>query len=584
MPAVLTDSTICDTFVPGTWRGVLEDLRAFSALQARIDEQDDAASPMQIAELVELHERLVAKSASLLEPESLSDLGDDDLARLFARGMLLVMRLKDCIAADQEVLDTAGSRTLSALEADFYQSEENTHAVRRLLQERLALSSGDLAALEAEVEHDLADARRKQAIVRALREEFGLSANSPLLRARVFACFQALYPDAPLVADEVELIATGTLIFFCVPFAGSELVTPRYAGLPVEEQAVVRAFLERNGKFYQRRFANFPAFGFLDGDKVDADLLQRLANRAGLSTTDVAGELGRLVTLLPLAELDKYLVHDVWGHGWQASMLRFERMYEELAEYADPLGLAESAKSHLGRGLTFGGCFDGRGDDLLLDEFRFRQFVQGELAERLPVAMSAVLAEMLADVAEFKFIALQPGRAGDLPSSSLLRIFPAKLDLTLQDLPFYFQQATKVFRLWAKSANRRQQTSAALVAAGASSAAAQAAVARAAAIWDELAEGLFSPSLTWSESPDGRLQVNAFTRVMLNFVGIHRAVIDTYRRLESLSTCGLPLKSYRDLLVLSASVFFEADRPRNLWRVDEFLSVKLIPLCQRLSG
>ena len=80
------------------------------------------------------------------------------------------------------------------------------------------------------------------------------------------------------------------------------------------------------------------------------------------------------------------------------------------------------------------------------------------------------------------------------------------------------------------------------------------------------------------------LEINVFTLVVLNFLGIHRAVLETYREFEGVQTGCLPLKSYRDLLVLGASVFFEADPTRNLWRIDEFLSLRFLPLCRRLAG
>jgi hypothetical protein len=77
--------------------------------------------------------------------------------------------------------------------------------------------------------------------------------------------------------------------------------------------------------------------------------------------------------------------------------------------------------------------------------------------------------------------------------------------------------------------------------------------------------------------------VNVFTRVALNFLGIHRVILDLYRRLDLPAAGGLPLKSCRDLLILAASVFFEADRTRNLWRVDEYLALRFVPLCRRLG-
>jgi hypothetical protein len=585
MPAVLTDTAICDPSVPGHWRAVLDDLRAFLACDARLCQLGLRPPAVgQVEEIVEVHQRLVDRSVALLEPEALADVADADVARMFARAVALAMRLGECVGAGAEVIDTAGSEALRLYRADFAPGPEQAAAFRERLLTALPISAGELAAIEAEVERDLADARRKRAIVAALRAEFGLRADAADLRERVFRLFRALFPDAPLVAEEVELVMTGALVFFCLPHHGTELTTERFRGLPPEGQAEVRAFFERTQRFSQRRFANFPAFGSLTAADVPIDLAARLAARTGLSSDDIAGELGRLVTVLPLAEIDKYVVHDVWGHGWQASMLEFERMYAELAEYADPLRLDESAPTPDRRRQTFGGCFAGHGATFALDESRFRAFVAGELAERLTTAMSAVLAEMLADVAEYKVLALAPGRTDALPSSSLFRNFPTLLDLTLQDLPFYFNQATKVFRLWSRSAERRQRTIDDLTRAGAAPAAAAAAVERAVDVWEELSSQLFAAELACDVDVDGRLRVNVFTRIALNFLGIHRALLESYGRLESIPVGTLPLLGLRDLLVVGASVFFEADRPRNLWRVDEFLTLRFVPLCQRWAA
>ncbi len=156
------------------------------------------------------------------------------------------------------------------------------------------------------------------------------------------------------------------------------------------------------------------------------------------------------------------------------------------------------------------------------------------------------------------------------------------LDLTLADIPFYFGQATKVFRLWAKHPARQQRLAKQLMEVGATSEAAVAAVQRAVAVWRKLETGYLQPKLYWEETANG-LRVNAYTRVMLNFVGLHRTILLTYRELSALPTTTLPMKSFRDLLVVAASVFFESQPARNLWRVDEFLSLVLVPFCKRLA-
>jgi hypothetical protein len=98
------------------------------------------------------------------------------------------------------------------------------------------------------------------------------------------------------------------------------------------------------------------------------------------------------------------------------------------------------------------------------------------------------------------------------------------------------------------------------------------------AAWD------YAPRLCWKHAPDNRLRVNVMSRVALNFLGVHRAIVDVYCRLDELRPTGLPLHSFRDLMLIGASVFFEADRAKNLWRVDEYLSLRFVPLCRLLAG
>ena len=101
---------------------------------------------------------------------------------------------------------------------------------------------------------------------------------------------------------------------------------------------------------------------------------------------------------------------------------------------------------------------------------------------------------------------------------------------------------------------------------------------------ETLVEGHYAPRLRWHLVDGDCLKVNLFTLVALNFLGIHRAILETRRRLDKIRpSSALPVKTFKDLLVIGASVFFEADRPRNLWRVDEYLSLRFVPLFRRLG-
>ncbi|MBI3469093.1 MAG: hypothetical protein HY000_39315 [Planctomycetes bacterium] len=585
MPPVQNEPSWFEHLVPSGWRAVLEDLRGFIDLQEEVRGRGESgALPEQQDRLIELHDRLLSQSAALLDPDALADLPDSTLHRLFARSVLLLVRFEECVAAGPEVLDTAGSQTLRFYRADFDRSTAGLRAIHDRLEQTLGIPRSELRDIEDDVDRELADVRRKQALVTAIREEFVLYRDGPELRDAVYKLFRALYPDAPLLPEDVELVLTGTLIFFCLPFKGEELTTARFHALSHSERRAIQEFLRKVNRFKQEQFSHFPVFGFLKGETLDRGLLERLAARAGLEPREVAREITRIVTILPLAKVDEYVVHDVWGHSWQASMLCFEKMYEEMARYADPLELAESVELPDGEKMCFGDCFRQAGSEVTLDEAKFRRFVNAELAERLPVALTAVLAEIMADVAEYKFLALHPDQAEAMPSSSVFKFCPSKLDLTLHDATFYFSQATKVFRLWAEHVPRRQKTRDELVRRGVTPEAAEAAVERAVAVWQELAAWNYAPQPLWQPEPHGRLRVNALAHAALNFLGLHRAIVQTHRRLSELRPESLPLRGFRDLLIIAASVFFEADRPRNLWRVDEFLSLKFLPLCQRLEG
>ena len=447
MPAVLTEKYVCSTKVPRTWEPIVADLSAFMQLELDVCKgKPKRPSKADRERLTELHDALVTNSARLLEPAALDDQTPTADVEIFARAVLVLMKLNECVAADQpEVLDTAGSRTLRDFEADFRETPEGRRSMLKALKSFPELSEEMLDHVQQQVQIDAQDAERKLSVVKAIRDEFDLWPAADNLRDNIQRFFSACYPDTGITADEIELIVTGCMIFFCLPFSGTELRTERFQQAGADQQEPVRRFLQRAAKFAQWQFAHFPVFGFLRGEELPQDLVQRLARRAGLSVETVCYEISRLTAIVPLQDVDKYVVHDVWGHGWQASMLRFDELYAQISHYAKPLTLDEQTRGLAGEKLRLGDCFRGRGDQLQLNEGRFREFVQYEIMERLPVAMTPVLAEVIADIAEFKFVELQPDKAESLLSSSLLKQFPSKLDLIMQDVPYYFRQATKVF-------------------------------------------------------------------------------------------------------------------------------------------
>jgi hypothetical protein len=264
-------------------------------------------------------------------------------------------------------------------------------------------------------------------------------------------------------------------------------------------------------------------------------------------------------------------------------MLHFDDLYKQLATFSDPPLLQTRVQYADGSSLYFANCFPIEDRVARCLPSKFETFAKRLVEQRLSVALAPVFAELLADIAEYNFLEVEPQRTAELPNSSLLQSFPSKLDLMLEDVFFYFGQATKTFRLWSRQAERRGQTIAALRQLGATRVSAEAAVAEARDVWNTMESDLFASTIKWRVDHQ-ELHVNVVTRVALNFLGVHRAILETYRRVSDQNVGDLPLRSFRDLLLLATGVFFEADPPRNLWRVDEFVSLRIVPWCEALAS
>ena len=212
-----------------------------------------------------------------------------------------------------------------------------------------------------------------------------------------------------------------------------------------------------------------------------------------------------------------------------------------------------------------------------LDSAKLQQFIDAELYERKIIAFTPILAELLADVVEYKFLELYPEQEHLLPSSSLLKAFPSKLDLTLADLRTCFVHAAEVFQNWVSSESTQQRLHKEIcekaglqtLPTNAEKGAVQTPPINAeeAAQHEEVSQILssavelcqaqlqafYQPGWFWEQTEDGYLKLNAFSFAGLNFLRIHTALIQTYKVLSEIEA---PY-GFKDILVLSMGTFFE---------------------------
>ncbi len=579
------------TPLPSEWQPVLATVHDFVRTLEVFNQKKNAkeSTAYEEQQLRQLHERIAEQRDMLLEDSAITNTDISTFRFVIAKSFIIQAALKWGLSADDLYLDLAGSQTLGEFTSDYTDewsgTLEHLDALCEFCKDRMLLSAEEVARLKEEVNDCLLEVDSKKALVKAIQEEFRLYPQADDIEQMQVDFFNALYPGAQVAAGDVKLIVTSTMIFICLPLdeAGG-LTCPSYGNLTGPALEKTDAFLADLKKFTQGKFANFPAFGFLDQECCKSESLQRIAENVGVEPQDVYDSLRKMVTILPLREIDKYVVHDVWGHGWQATMLGFDHFYNSLARYAQPLDLGEGARSPVLGNIRFIDCFTGTGPHLRLDEQALRQFLVAEIEERLPLAMAPVFAEMMADMIEFKFAKENPALELAMQNSSLFPHSPTKLDLSLADVSFYFSQATKIFRLWAEKENRQQRTiNQVMTVFRTDEATARNAIRQATKVWRDLSAAECSEEIHVVDTELGA-KPNVIARWYLNTVGIHHAVAGAFSKLDTMSTSDLPLRSFKEMLVLSASIFFEQNPRDNFWKIDEFISQWFVPLCSQFAG
>lgn len=566
---------------PESWTEVLAQLKLFDSLAQNLAK--GKKSDAKRNSLDACHDQLIALASDRLATGTAFDVDDTLLDEVFIEGVLLTQNYYRELVdhPELETLDTAGSKTLSLFTPDCSGDAEDSDALSARIQSVFQIDSATLDKMQARLAEQTEPLRDRQKIVKALEGLFNLVSQNPQLDEDVFRLFQGFYPDSPFHPGQVKLIKTASALFFCLPFNAQ--TTPGWEDVPEADKVRYKQFIHRIQQ--GEPFAHFPAFGPFEGADTASDILNGIIDSAQLSYERVTTTLTRMVSILPMDEIDKFLIHDTWGHQWQESLLDFEEPYTQLARFDLPLSLQEQA-SVLGQQRTLADVFTTTDTgEITLDEAELRRFIDDEIYERSVVALTPAVAEILADIVEYKFLTLHPDKEKLLPSSSLFKNYPTKFDLTLQDLHFCFEQASKVFREWATSKALQDQMQAqildALKVPHTKAEHVHKVVQAAARICEERLADFYQPQWFWESERGNGLRLNAFSLMALNLLSIHAALLKTYQTLSETPANVPGMQSFKDLLVLAMGVFFERDPQRHLWLMDEFLTEGFLPRWER---
>ena len=578
--------------IPSSWEPILERLKQLEALAQQINKikkehQSDSSEILET--FYTQHNALLGDTRSHLQHVP-SDCDEATLDLAFVEAVWLALEHYPALVHHPEIenLDTAGSKIFTLFTPDAPTSLDLREKLKSALQQAFNLDSETVDRLNRDLSIRVRPLHHRHQIMKSLETRFNLVSDNPKLDADTLQLFRSLYPGAPFEVGEVKLVKTSSALYFCLPTEPIEKPqkSQQNAGnnTPQHHKAHYEKFLRKIWEV--EPFAHFPVFGTFNAEDLDLTLRQEIVADTELPLELITSTLTRMIGVLPLAELDKYLIHDTWGHQWQESLLDFEVPYTALTLFQRPLSLTETA-SVFGRQTSFADTFVKTDVGTIeLDPVKLQQFIDAELYERKIIAFTPILAELLADVVEYKFLELYPEQEHLLPSSSLLKAFPSKLDLTLADLRTCFVHAAEVFQNWVTSASTQQDLHAEICA--------KLDIPNDASKHEEVSQILrsavelckaqlhtfYQPEWSWEQTEDGYLKLNAFSFAGLNFLRIHTALIQTYKVLSKIET---PYH-FKDILVLAMGTFFEKNPQQHIWQLDSFLTEAFLPRWEKLNA
>ena len=584
--------------IPSSWEPVLERLKKFEALTQQINKakkEQGTDSTETLKTFYTQHDALMSDTYARLQHAPTHCDDETTLDTAFIEAVWLSLEHYPALVHHPEIenLDTAGSKIFTLFTPDAPTTPDKREALKTQLQRTFNLDSGTVDRLTEQLSIRTIPLRHRHQIMKSLETRFNLVSDNPKLDADILQLFQFLYSGAPFEVGEVKLVKTASALYFCLPTELREKVqTP---SSPTDQESEESKSSQRSKAYYEKflqkiwevePFAHFPVFGTFDAEDLDLTFRQEISTDTELPLELITSTLTRMIGVLPLEELDKYLIHDTWGHQWQESLLDFEEPYTALTMFKRPLSLTETA-SVLGEQTSFADTFvKTEAGTIALDSVKLQQFIDAELYERAIIAFTPILAEMLADVVEYKFLELHPEQAHLLPSSSLLKAYPSKLDLTLVDLHTCFAHASEVFQNWVTSESTQQQLHKEIcekldipndeIRHKELSQVLNTAV----KLCKEQLHAFYQPEWAWEKTEDGHLKPNAFSFAALNFLRIHTALIQTYEDLSQIKIS----YGFKDILVLAMGTFFERNPQQNIWKLDSFLTEAFLPRWQKLAS
>jgi len=575
---LLDSAHFFDRVLPESHAGLLELLARIEALTRGPKETKSQRCREAEALYVELLRRAVPAEEAF-PPEY--QLDAPEFQRWFAEAVLLWLALGQTSSAP--LIDTVGARTMQSFPLDAPVDASAAASVERALCQAFGFGDEAFHSLRSGLDHVTSNLTFKHQLTSALAEYLDqpgrLSDSGRVLLMRAF------YGELPFLPGEVDLLLTTTSLSFFIPRQGKRLEGWAWESRDPAAQERVRAFLAKLDAANVAETKRFPSFGYHDRAALDPELIAHLALRLGAPESVVIDTLVTMYSVVPTRLREQYLVHDTWGHTWEEALHEFEVEYELLPRIDEAL-TPEAGASFVEPGAqhdraTLREAFlreDGR---TTLDARSWKSSVEADLRDRIRVGITCALSEVFADYMESKYSRARPHDA--LPTSSLIGSRSLKVDLSIADLRRQLLRAGEPYRNLATSAEARLAFRTALALEAPDDPGLDAALDQALTILRDDYLPLLETDLTTGASSqvNSTLYRRALIQIVLLMAQLEQVLAfaedGVERAWQDPTTCS-------DLYAIALAHFYEQDRGRNFWHLDQVVRESLTPAVNQLAA
>lgn len=488
----------------------------------------------------------------------------------FVRAAMLVTRYSQI--GGQEWQGDLPSLTLSQYHPDLIPSALDSPSALDRLGKMFALPRDRQLAIANTLQAVDRHIERQKQIIQAVLASADISGNPDFS-----GLFRNLFGNIPIPDPAIGCVHTDTQIYFCVDYHDEQLCDASlWSSLSIAEQSELQEFLRSLNQFSFEQFQRFPIFGAWQTDRINQQWCDRISQQTGFTTAEISLSLARSINIISTKKAEALLVHDIWGHHWQLMLTQFESDYTILSTCSQPLRSGETAYTSQGP-LTCGQLFKQSGNKVEVDVMRSRLFFHGEVQQRLGLLFTHLIGEIVADVAEFKFIWHNPQSSDQLLSSSIFKAEPTKLDLSLGDIDFLFLQVLRPLLELSLSVFSESDLERELLTEWEDpslelSTSLKQAIAHLYQIFLEEYNSTYLPTITGD--------IGIFAKAVSNLLYLQNAIDSLYRDFIAETQPHLP---FQDLLIIFIGSYCSSDSYEEFWEVDNVLAAYFLPCWQILS-